>query len=62
MARRQVDDEPPDRAIPHRGQFGDDDFEVPVHRQLGLWIELVEAASGEAGEVVPQQDLVPDAG
>ena len=55
---RFIDDQPPDLAIPHRGQLGGDDFEVPVDRELGLRIELLEAASGEGGEVVPQQDLV----
>ena len=30
MARRQVDDQPPDLAFPHRGQLGGDDLEMPV--------------------------------
>ena len=58
MTRWQVDDQPPDLAFPHRGQLGGDDLEMPVHRQLGLRVELLEAARGEGGEVVPQQDLV----
>ena len=58
MARRQVDDQPPDLALPHRGQLGGDDFEMPVHRQLGLRVEVLEAARGKGGEVLPQQDLV----
>ena len=43
---------------PHRGQLGGDDLEMPVHRQLGLRVEVVEAARGEGAEVLPQQDLV----
>jgi hypothetical protein len=44
MARRQADDQPPDLSFPHGGQLGGDDLEVPVHRQTGLRIEVVEAA------------------
>ena len=58
MARRQVDDQPPDLAFPHRGQLGGDDFEVPVRRQAGLRVEVLEAAPGEGRQVVPQQELV----
>src|SRR5205085_7484008 len=58
MARRQVDDQPPDLALAHRVQLGGEDFEVPVRRQLGLRVELLKAASGEGGKVIPQQDLV----
>src|SRR5258708_39653258 len=31
---------------------------MPVHRQIGLRVEVLEAARGEADEVLPQQDLV----
>ena len=58
MAGRQVDDQPPDLALPHRGELGGDDLEMPVHRQLGLRVEVLEAARGKGGEVVPQQELV----
>ena len=58
MARRQVDDQPPDPALPDRGQLGGDDLQVPVERQLGLRVEIVEAARGEGGEVLPQQGVV----
>src|SRR5207249_888375 len=58
MAWRQVDDQPPDLAFPHRGQLGGDDLEMPVHCQLGLRVEVLEAPSGEGGEVVPQQSPV----
>ena len=47
MARWQVDDQPPDLALAHRGQLGGDDLEMPVHRQLGLRVEVVEAARGK---------------
>src|SRR5215831_21225443 len=58
MPRRQVDDQPPDLAFPHRGQLRGDDLEMPVHRELSLWIEILEAASCEGHEVVPQQDVI----
>jgi hypothetical protein len=31
---------------------------MPVDRQLGLWVELVKAARGEGGEILPQQSVV----
>src|SRR5215468_3188765 len=58
MPRRQVDDQPADLAFPHRGQLRGDDLEMPVHRELSLWIEILEAASCEGHEVVPQQDVI----
>jgi hypothetical protein len=58
VAGRQVDDQPPDLALPYGGQLGGDDLEVPVHRQLGLRVQSVEAARGEGREILPQQDLV----
>src|SRR5436190_11076391 len=58
MAGRQVDDQPPDRALPHRRQFRGDDLEVPAPRQLGLRVEIVEAARGEGAEVLPQDGVV----
>src|SRR6516162_4225121 len=62
MPWRQVDDQSPDLAPPHLHQFGGDDLEVPVHRQIGLWVELLEAARREPREVAPQQDLVLSSG
>src|SRR4051794_3037743 len=58
MARRQVDDQPPELAFAHRRQLGGDDLEMPVYRQARLRVELLKAASGKAGEVVPQHDFV----
>ena len=58
VTRRQVDDQPPDPALPHGGQLGGDDLEVPVGRQAGLGVEVLEAAPGEGRQVVPQQELV----
>src|SRR5580704_11121101 len=58
MARRQVNDQSPDPALAHRGQLGGDDLEVPVHRQPGLRVEVLETAPGEGRQVVPQQELV----
>jgi hypothetical protein len=54
----QVDDQPLDLALPHFGQLGGDDLEVPVHRQTGLRVETLEAALGEARQVVAKQELV----
>jgi len=54
VPRRQVDHEATDPALAHRSELGGDDFEVPVHRQLGLRVEIMEAVPGEGGEVVPQ--------
>src|SRR6516165_11453057 len=62
MPWRQVDDQSPYLAPPHLHQFGGDDLEVPVHRQIGLWVELLEAARREPREVAPQQDLVLSSG
>jgi hypothetical protein len=58
MAGRQVDDQPPDLSFPHCGQLGGNDSEMPVHRQTGLRIEVVEAAHRESREVMAKQDLV----
>jgi hypothetical protein len=58
MARRQVDNQPLDPAFPHGVQLGGDDLEVPVHRQAGLRVEILEAASGEGRQVAVQQELV----
>jgi hypothetical protein len=58
MAGGQVDDQPSDPALPHGGQLAGDDLEVPVHRELGLRVEIVEAARGKGGEILPQHGLV----
>src|SRR5205823_970941 len=44
MPRWQVDDQPPDRALPHRGQLGGDNFEVPVCRKRRLRVEFGKTA------------------
>src|SRR6267154_5911794 len=62
MPRRQVDDQSADLAFAYGGQLGGDDFEVPVHRQGGLRVEILEAAAGERREVMPQQELVLGSG
>ena len=33
---RQIDDQPLDLALTHRGQLGGDDLDMPIHRELGL--------------------------
>jgi hypothetical protein len=55
---RHIDDQSPDLSFAYGSQLGGDDFEVPVHRQVGLRIEVLEAASGESREVMLQQELV----
>jgi hypothetical protein len=58
MARRQVDDQSSDFPLANSGQLCGDDLDMPVHRELGLWVELVEAARGKAAEILPQQGVV----
>jgi hypothetical protein len=58
VTRRQVNNQPPDPAFAHRGQFGGDDLKVPVHRELGLRVQIVEAARREGRKILPQEDLV----
>jgi hypothetical protein len=57
MTRRQIDDEATDPAFAHRGELIGDDVEVPVHRQLCLWVEVTEAAPGKSAEVPAQKHL-----
>ena len=58
VARRQVDDQPPDLALVHRRQLCGDDPDMPARREIGARVELVKAKLGKAGEIVPQQHLV----
>jgi hypothetical protein len=58
MARRQVDDQQADLALPHRGEFGGDDLDVPVHRQVGLRVEVAKAALGEGGKILAERYVV----
>jgi hypothetical protein len=55
MARRQVDDQAADLALAHRGELGGDDFDVPVGQERRLRVQIVKAASGKGGEILPQQ-------
>ena len=48
MARRQVDDQPPNLALAHRGKLGGDHFDMPVCPELSLRVELGERALSEA--------------
>ena len=58
MARRQVDDQSPDLAFPHRGQLGGDDLEMPVVSERRLRIELGKAALREKPEIRPKHRIV----
>ena len=58
VAGRQVDDQPPDVPLAHRGQLRGDDFEMPIHGELGLRVEVSETAVSEAGKILPQDGLV----
>jgi hypothetical protein len=58
MAGRQIDDQPLDLALTHRGQLGGDDLDMPIHRELGLRVEVIKAARDKAAEILPQQGLV----
>jgi hypothetical protein len=60
MTRWEVDDQPADPALAHRGQLGGDDLQMPIDCQAGLRVEVLEAASGEGAKSVPQQDVVLD--
>jgi hypothetical protein len=58
MPRWQVDDQPPDRALPHRGQLGGDNFEVPVCRKRRLRVEFGKTALSEKIEIRPKDRIV----
>jgi len=58
MARRQVDDQAADLALAHRGELGRDHLKVPVDCQFGQRVQIVKAASGKGGKILPQQDIV----
>src|SRR5690348_10340850 len=58
MAGRQIDDQSWDLTLAHSGQLCGDDLQMPIRRELGLWIEVEKAARGKGAEVLPQQSLV----
>jgi hypothetical protein len=58
MTGRDIDDEAPDLALPAFLQLRGHDFDVPVHQEPGLTIELEKAASDEAAEILPQDCCV----
>jgi hypothetical protein len=47
VARRQVDDQPPDLAGVHGSKLGGDHFDVPVGQEHRLWVELQKATLSE---------------
>jgi hypothetical protein len=58
MAGRQVDDQPADLALPHGGELGGDDFDVPVRQERRLRVELIETELSEVTEVRAQDRVV----
>jgi hypothetical protein len=62
MTRRDIDDEAPDLALPAFLQLRGHDFDVPVHQEPGLTIELEKAASDEAAEILPQDCCILSGG
>ena len=53
--RRQIDDRPPDPALAHLVQLGDD-LELPIYREVGVRIEVLEAAPGEVAKSCCSKD------
>src|SRR6266851_2773369 len=54
MARRHVDDESVNFALPAGLKFGREHLDVPVHEELSVWIELLKAALNEGAEVLAE--------
>jgi hypothetical protein len=51
VARRHVDDQPPDTAVAHRRQFRGDELVMPARREEGARVELAETVLCEAGKI-----------
>src|SRR5690349_6579931 len=58
MAGRQINDQSSDLALAHGGQLCGDDLQMPIHRELGLRVEIVEAARSKGTEILAQQSFV----
>ena len=58
MARRQVDDQPPDLALADGGQLRRDHLEMPVHQERRLRVELAETALSEITEIRAQDRMI----
>jgi hypothetical protein len=58
MAGWQIDDQPPDLALPYRRQLGGNHVDVPVHRKCRLRIELGKTALSKKGQIRPQDCVV----
>src|SRR5271166_1532152 len=54
VARRHIDDQPPDLTLVDRGQLCGHDLDVPVHRERHERVELAKTALCEGGEIEPQ--------
>ena len=55
MARRQIDQKPPDLAIAHRGEPRRDDLQMPIRPEAGARIELGKDVLRKRGEIGVQQ-------
>ena len=62
MARRQVNDQPPDLTFAHGHKLGGDDLDVPVWQERRLRVQLRETALGEITEIRAQDCVIFVAG
>jgi hypothetical protein len=53
MSRRDVDDEPANFTLSHCVELSGHHLNVPIHMEVSLRIELIEAALDEGTKVIP---------
>jgi hypothetical protein len=51
MARRHVDDQPPDTAVTHCRQFRGNELVMPARREEGARVELAETVRCKARKI-----------
>src|SRR5262249_50193400 len=61
MARRQVDDEPPDAPGTDRGETGGDDLAMPVECEIAAPVQFVKGALGKTCEIDAQKGPIAGA-
>jgi hypothetical protein len=59
MAGRQVDDQPPARAVEHRRQLRGDDLDMRAERERGPRVEFAKTEPRKARKVALQQPVIP---